>query len=65
MTDLFSTPAQHAFEHDELSHLQDHHDRGVGSSSNVLGDGDFTVEEGFEVEDCVRRIREGGYKTVS
>jgi hypothetical protein len=73
MSNLFSTPAEHAFEHPELENINN----GEGSSSTstsgaaalaaasgILADGEFSVEDGFEVDDCVRRIREGGYKTV-
>lgn len=58
MADLFSTPAEHAFEHDEIEQAI------AGPSS--MGDAtvDLTVEQAFEVEDTIRRIRDGGYKTV-
>lgn len=59
MADLFSTPAEHAFEHDEINEAL--------AGPSTMGDAteEMGVEEAFEVEDTIRRIREGGYKTVS
>lgn len=59
MTDTFSTPAEHAFEHDEIND--------VIAGPSTMGDAteELSLEEAFEVEDTIRRIREGGYKTVS
>jgi diphthamide biosynthesis protein 2 len=58
MTDTFSTPAEHAFEHDEIETI---------AGPSTMGDAteELSVEEAFEVEDTIRRIREGGFKTVS
>jgi diphthamide biosynthesis protein 2 len=58
MTDTFSTPAEHAFEHDEIEAI---------AGPSTMGDAteELTVEEAFEVEDTIKRIREGGYRTVS
>lgn len=60
MPDLFSTPAEHAFEHAELEDVQPE----AGPSSMGDAVGDMTIEEAFEVEDTVKRIIAGGYKTV-
>jgi hypothetical protein len=59
MADLFSTPAEHAFEHDEINQAL--------AGPSTMGDAteEMGIEEAFEVEDTIRRIREGGYKTVS
>ena len=59
MTDAFSTAAEHIFEHPELQDVQ----AIAGPSSNGDASGD-SVEEAFEVGDTIRRIIEGGYKTV-
>lgn len=57
MTDLFSTPAEHAFEHEEL---------GAIAGPSTMGDATdkLSIEQAFEVEDTIKRIRDGGYKTV-
>lgn len=60
MPDLFSTPAEHAFEHAELEDVQPQ----AGPSSMGDAVGDMSVEEAFEVEDAVRRILDGAYTTV-
>jgi diphthamide biosynthesis protein 2 len=59
MTDAFSTPAEHAFEHDEIN--------GAIAGPSTMGDAteELSLEEAFEVEDTIQRIRAGGYKTVS
>lgn len=56
MTDLFSTPAEHAFEHEELTL----------AGPSTMGDATdrLSIEQAFEVEDTIRRIRDGEYKTV-
>jgi diphthamide biosynthesis protein 2 len=59
MTDTFSTPAEHIFQHPELETVQPI----AGPSSNGDAAGE-TVEEAFEVADTIRRIVESGYKTV-
>lgn len=59
MTDLFSTPAEHAFDHPELGG-----NAVAGPSSNGNAVSALDIQEAFEVEDTVRRIRDGGYKTV-
>jgi diphthamide biosynthesis protein 2 len=58
MSDMFSTPAEHAFEHDEI-------EQAIAGPS-TMGDAteELSVLEAFEVEDTIRRIRDGGYKTV-
>lgn len=58
MTDMFSTPAEHAFEHDEI-------EQAIAGPS-TMGDAteELSVLEAFEVEDTIRRIRDGEYKTV-
>lgn len=58
MTDTFSTPAEHAFEHEEIEML---------AGPSTMGDAteELSVEEAFEVNDTIKRIRDGGYKTVS
>lgn len=60
MTDMFSTPAEHAFDHDEIEQAV------AGPSSTSMGDATerMSVLEAFEVEDTIRRVRGGGYKTV-
>jgi diphthamide biosynthesis protein 2 len=57
MTDTFSTPAEHAFEHDEIEAI---------AGPSTMGDAteELSVEEAFEVDDTIKRIREGGYRTV-
>jgi diphthamide biosynthesis protein 2 len=59
MSDGMSTPAAHAFVHPELDIQPE-----AGPSSNGDAVSDLTVEAAFEVEDTIRRIVEGGYKTV-
>jgi len=58
MTDTFSTPAEHAFAHEEIEML---------AGPSTMGDAteELSVEEAFEVNDTIKRIRNGGYKTVS
>ena len=58
MTDLFSTPAEHAFDHEEISAI---------AGPSTMGDATdkLSIEQAFEVEDTIQRIRDGGYKTVS
>jgi hypothetical protein len=58
MTDTFSTPAEHAFEHNEIE------DAIAGPSTMGDATEELSVEEAFEVEDTIQRIRAGGYKTV-
>lgn len=57
MTDTFSTPAEHAFEHDEIEAI---------AGPSTMGDAteELSVEEAFEVHDTIKRIRDGGFKTV-
>ncbi|ORX37454.1 peptidyl-diphthamide biosynthesis [Kockovaella imperatae] len=61
MTELFSTPASHAFDHSELLETG-----GPSASSSNFGNAteDMDIEAAFEVEDTVSRILEGGYKTI-
>jgi diphthamide biosynthesis protein 2 len=59
MADLLYRPAEHAFEHDEINEAL--------AGPSTMGDAteEMGVEEAFEVEDTIRRIREGSHKTVS
>lgn len=59
MTDAFSTPAEHAFDHPEIDIAPE---AGPSSLGNALSG--VSIEEAFEVEDAIQRILEGGYKTV-
>lgn len=65
MTNLFSTADEHAFDHPEIPSLNPDGNAVAGPSSNGDAVSTLSVEEAFEVEDTVRRITEGGYKTVS
>jgi diphthamide biosynthesis protein 2 len=60
MTDAFSTPAEHAFDHPEI-------EAAVEAGPSSLGDAlaGVPIEEAFEVDDTVSRILAGGFKTVS
>ena len=60
MPDIFSTSAEHAFEHPELEFVPE---AGTSSMGDALANA--SVEEAFEVEDTIERILAGGYKTVS
>nr|XP_018267417.1 diphthamide biosynthesis protein 2 [Kwoniella dejecticola CBS 10117]OBR89575.1 diphthamide biosynthesis protein 2 [Kwoniella dejecticola CBS 10117] len=62
MSDAFSTPAEHALTHPELEQVLDNAVAGPSS----MGDGNegLSIEEAFEVDKTVRRILEGGYKTI-
>lgn len=62
MSDLFSTPASHAFSHTELEELSGNAIAGPSRNGDAVARLD--IEEAFEVEDTVKRILEGGYKTV-
>ena len=57
MTDLFSTRAEHAFEHEEI--LAEAGPSTMGDATDQL-----SVEQAFEVEDTITKIRDGGYKTI-
>lgn len=61
MSDAFSTPATHAFAHPELEDVR------LEAGPSSMGDANslLSIEEAFEVEDTIRRIIDGGYKTVS
>ena len=59
MTDAFSTPANHAFDHPELEQLQA--EAGPSSSNRISED---AIPDAFEVEDTINLIIAGGYKTV-
>lgn len=63
MSDAFSTPADHVLSHPELEEILENAQAGPSS----MGDGaeGLSVEEAFEVDETVRRVLEGGYKTVS
>ncbi|KAK8866169.1 diphthamide biosynthesis protein 2 [Kwoniella newhampshirensis] len=62
MSDLFSTPAEHALNHPELEIVLSNAQAGPSS----VGDGaeGLSVEEAFEVDITVEKILEGGYKTI-
>ncbi|WVR06104.1 diphthamide biosynthesis protein 2 [Kwoniella sp. DSM 27419] len=62
MSDAFSTPAEHALAHPELEEVLASATAGPSS----MGDGaeGMTVEEAFEVDETVRQVLEGGYKTI-
>jgi len=62
MSDQFSTPAEHAIFASE--HEVDDSQSIAGPSSNGDASNEWSVEEAFEVEDTVRIILDGGYKTV-
>ncbi|ODN78024.1 diphthamide biosynthesis protein 2, variant [Cryptococcus amylolentus CBS 6039] len=64
MSDAFSTHPEHALDHPELEAILEQAKAGPSSAS--LGDGaaGMSVEDTFEVEESVRRILEGGYKTI-
>ena len=59
MTDAFSTPAEHAFDHPEIEAVVE-----AGPSSFGDAIGDVSIEEAFEVEDTISRILSGGYEVV-
>jgi diphthamide biosynthesis protein 2 len=59
MTDAFSTPAEHAFDHEVEVSAE------AGPSSMGDAVASVSIEEAFQVEDTVKRILSGGYKTVS
>lgn len=63
MSDAFSTPADHALSHPELEAILENAQAGPSS----IGDGaeEMSIEEAFEVDETVRRVLEGDYKTVS
>lgn len=63
MSDAFSTPADHVLSHPELEEILKNAQAGPSS----MGDGaeGLSIEEAFEVDETVRRVLEGGYKTVS
>ncbi|WVQ82524.1 diphthamide biosynthesis protein 2 [Cryptococcus sp. DSM 104549] len=62
MSDAFSTPAEHALAHPELEEILENAQAGPSS----MGDGaeGLSVEEAFEVEETVRSILDGGFKTI-
>nr|XP_019049513.1 diphthamide biosynthesis protein 2 [Kwoniella bestiolae CBS 10118]OCF28443.1 diphthamide biosynthesis protein 2 [Kwoniella bestiolae CBS 10118] len=62
MSDAFSTPAEHALVHPELEQIVESAKAGPSS----MGDGNegISIEDAFEVDETVRRILEGGYKTI-
>ncbi|OCF54334.1 diphthamide biosynthesis protein 2 [Kwoniella mangroviensis CBS 10435] len=62
MSDAFSTPAEHALVHPELESIAESARAGPSS----MGDGNegISIEEAFEVDETVKRILEGGYKTI-
>ncbi|WWC86502.1 diphthamide biosynthesis protein 2 [Kwoniella dendrophila CBS 6074] len=62
MSDALSTPAEHAFVHPELEEILEN----AKAGSTSMGDGNegISIEQAFEVEETVRRILEGGYKTI-
>ena len=60
MSDMFSTPDSHAFDHSELESINAEAGPSNGSAVKAL-----SIEEAFEVQETVNVILEGGYKTVS
>lgn len=60
MSDVFSTPAEHALSHPELDLIRPE----AGPSTNGDALSELSLEEAFEVEDTIRIILDGGYKTV-
>lgn len=63
MSDAFSTPAEHAFDHPELSAEVASAVAGPSSMGDAVAD--VALEEAFEVDQTVAVILNGGYKTVS
>ena len=63
MSDIFSTPASHAFDHPEVGSSTESAEAGPSSMGDAVRD--LSIEEAFEVEDTVRLVLEGGFKTVS
>jgi len=57
--DAFSTPAEHAFDHEVEVSAE------AGPSSMGDAVAAVSIEEAFEVDDTIERILSGGYKTVS
>ncbi|WVN89172.1 diphthamide biosynthesis protein 2 [Cryptococcus depauperatus CBS 7841] len=66
MTDMFSTPDEHAMTAYEPEASSSDIRSYVGPSTASFGDATegLNLEEAFEVEESVRRIIEGNYKTV-
>ena len=54
MADAFSTPAEHALEHEVQVEPQS-----MGDATDKM-----SVEDAFEVDACVAEILQKGYKTV-
>lgn len=57
--DAFSTPAEHAFDHEVEVSAE------AGPSSMGDAVAAVSIEEAFDVENTIQRIISGGYKTVS
>ncbi|WVF70225.1 diphthamide biosynthesis protein 2 [Kwoniella sp. CBS 6097] len=64
MSDAFSTPAEHALTHPELDEVLATAQAGPSSSSMGDGAAGLSIEEAFEVDETVRKVLEGGYKTI-
>ncbi|OCF42114.1 diphthamide biosynthesis protein 2 [Kwoniella heveanensis CBS 569] len=64
MSDAFSTPAEHALAHPELEEVLATVQAGPSSSSMGDGAAGLSIEEAFEVDETVRKVLEGGYKTI-
>ncbi|WVQ97669.1 diphthamide biosynthesis protein 2 [Kwoniella sp. CBS 9459] len=64
MSSAMSTPAEHALAHPELDEVLASVQ--AGPSSSLIGDGaeGMSIEEAFEVDETVRKVLEGGYKTI-
>jgi diphthamide biosynthesis protein 2 len=61
---IFSTPDEHAFSQPELDNLVSSGNAQAGPSSNGDAVAKLVLEDAFEVDETVRRILDGGYKTV-
>ena len=64
MSDVFSTPAEHALSHPDIDAIHLHLHLSDGPSRNGDAQAELSVEQAFEVEDTVRIVLDGGYKTV-
>jgi len=60
MSDLFSTPAEHALDHPELANVS----HVAGPSANGDAVASLSIEEAFEVDETCQLIFDGWYKTV-
>ena len=63
MAVAFSTPDEHAFQHTELEEISSSPAGPSAEQPDV--DSTESVEQAFEVDQTIKLILEGGYKTVS